>query len=75
MNANMGTAVITLTVNGERHAVAPGTTLEQLLDALRIAPANCTTAVNGQFVARAARVAHALRQGDAVTCFQAIVGG
>lgn len=33
------------------------------------------TAVNGQFVARHARAAHALQDGDTVLCFSPITGG
>jgi len=33
------------------------------------------TAVNGEFVARAARTAHALHDGDTVLCFSPITGG
>lgn len=33
------------------------------------------TAVNGQFVARAARASYALADGDAVLCFSPITGG
>ncbi len=33
------------------------------------------TAVNGDFVARSARNAHALKDGDSVLCFSPITGG
>lgn len=33
------------------------------------------TAVNGEFVARASRAAHALHDGDTVLCFSPITGG
>lgn len=33
------------------------------------------TAVNGEFVARAARADHALHNGDTVLCFSPITGG
>jgi sulfur carrier protein len=33
------------------------------------------TAVNGEFVARAARADHALHDGDTVLCFSPITGG
>jgi sulfur carrier protein len=38
-------------------------------------PASVATAVNGQFVARSARQAHRLSQGDTVLCFAPITGG
>lgn len=66
---------IDVKLNGERHRVERGTTLAQLLERADIAPPSCTTAVNGEFVPRNARTEHALQPDDAVTCFQAIVGG
>ena len=36
---------------------------------------NAATAVNGQFVPRAARACHVLRDGDTLLCFSAITGG
>jgi len=33
------------------------------------------TAVNGDFVARSARITHALKDGDSVLCFSPITGG
>jgi sulfur carrier protein len=38
-------------------------------------PSSVATAVNGCFVARAERLAHALSQGDTVLCFSPITGG
>ena len=52
-----------------------GSTLEALLQARDLDPMTHATAVNGQFVPRDARAAHALQDGDTVMCFQAIVGG
>jgi sulfur carrier protein len=56
-----------------------GSTLADAV-ALLLAPsgrdaASVATAVNGTFVARSARQAHFLSQGDAVLCFSPITGG
>ena len=64
-----------ITVNGEPRELPDGCSLEALLRALELPPDSQATAVNGEFVARAARPTQPLRDGDAVTCFQAIVGG
>jgi sulfur carrier protein len=63
-------------LNGQGRDVPDGCTLDELLareaDVVRDAIA---TAVNGEFVARTARATCALKDGDAVTCFQPITGG
>jgi sulfur carrier protein len=64
-----------VTVNGEPHELPEGSTLEALLRALDLPQEAQATAVNGEFVPRASRAAQALRDRDAVTCFQPIVGG
>lgn len=64
-----------ITVNGEPRAVAQGDTLADLVAALGQPPQSLATAVNGEFVARAARAATQLRDGDAVFTFQPITGG
>jgi sulfur carrier protein len=64
-----------VTVNDEPHELPEGSTLEALLRALDLPQDAQATAVNGDFVPRASRAAQALRDGDAVTCFQPIVGG
>jgi sulfur carrier protein len=66
---------INVSVNGARHAALAGATLADLLGALGHAPERFATAVNGEFVARDKRGGHVLRDGDQVSCFQAIVGG
>lgn len=66
---------VSISVNGAERHVAPGTTLAGLLDGLGHAPASVATAVNGNFVPRAARAQHPLQPGDQVTCFEPIVGG
>lgn len=62
-------------LDGKPHRVAQGCSLQQLLDELGLQPADATTAVNGQFVPRAARQGHPLQPGDSVLLFRAIVGG
>ena len=72
-------STITITLNGQAHAVAVGTTLEQ---ALRLVAPDAdgasmpvATAVNGRHVARPARAGHVLNDQDAVTTFEPITGG
>lgn len=62
-------------LNGRAHDVPEGAALADLLAALGIDPAAVATAVNGHFVARERRPAHALQPGDEITCIQPIVGG
>ena len=64
-----------ITVNGEPRAIAATTTLADLVAALGEPPASLATAVNGNFVPRAARATVQLRDGDAVFTFQPITGG
>ena len=64
-----------VSLNGETLALPAGSTLDALLQARDLDPMTHATAVNGQFVPRDARAAHALQEGDTVMCFQAIVGG
>jgi sulfur carrier protein len=66
---------IHLTFNGEAVAVDAGCRLDQLLQQRGLEPKAQATAVNGEFVARAWRANHTLKDGDAVLCFQPIVGG
>ena len=64
-----------ITLNGEARTVADGETLADLVAALGQPPQSLATAVNGEFVARAARATTQLREGDAVFTFQPITGG
>jgi sulfur carrier protein len=64
-----------ITLNGEPRTVADGETLADLVAALGQPPQALATAVNGEFVARAARAETRLREGDAVFTFQPITGG
>ena len=66
----------TVTLNGEpRRLEGAAPTLADLVAALGQAPQALATAVNGDFVAREARAARVLREGDAVFTFQPITGG
>ena len=73
MNMNT-TTQITIQLDGQPHRVPAGTTLADLVAALGHEPQAVSTAVNGEFVARAARQ-RVLAEGDAVLLFQPIVGG
>ncbi len=68
---------MTVDLNGQPLRVSRNTRLDTLLSrhAASVDPARCATAVNGRFVPRTARAATPLSEGDAVTTFQAIVGG
>ncbi|HMN57858.1 MAG: sulfur carrier protein ThiS [Burkholderiales bacterium] len=75
MSPSPSTSTVTIQVDGHARDVAPGTTLAQLVEALGHAPQAVSTAVNAEFVARAARGDRVLRAGDQVLLFQPIVGG
>jgi sulfur carrier protein len=62
-------------LDGRPHTLATPCTLAELVHGLGHAPEVVGTAVNGAFVARAARTQHRLRDGDAIVLFQPIVGG
>lgn len=68
-------AAFMVIVDNEAKEVDAGTTLADLVAQLGHGPADVATAVNGQFISRAARSGCALKPGDAVTLFQPIVGG
>lgn len=67
--------ILTIRLDGHDRAVPAGTTLAALVIALGHEPLAVTTAVNAEFVPRAARDSRLLRSGDAVLFFQPIVGG
>lgn len=69
------TDLVAITVNGERRELASGTSLADLVASLDQPPQALATAVNGDFVAREARAARMLCDGDAVFTFQPITGG
>ena len=62
-------------VNGQVHTLCVPRTLAELIGELGHAPDSVATALNGEFVARSQRSERVLRDGDRVTCFQAITGG
>ena len=66
---------VQITLNGEPRALEGAQTLADLVAALGQPPQSLATAVNGEFVPRAAREAVHLREGDAVFTFQPITGG
>lgn len=73
---SMNTATqITIRLDGKPHPLAAGTTLAQLVEALGHGEQAVSTAVNGEFVARAQRSVRRLADGDLVLLFQPIVGG
>ena len=69
-----GAAMLRVRVDGQERCVPAGTTLEQVLAEAGDAAA-FSTAVNGEFVARAARAARVLADGDEVLLFRPITGG
>ena len=62
-------------INGQPQPWSPGLTLAELLQRRGDEPKAVATALNGQFVPRSARMHTALQAGDALTIFEAIVGG
>ncbi len=67
--------MLDIVVNGQARTVVAFSTLADLIGELGHAPEGIATALNGEFIARSRRAACVLRDGDSVTCFQAIVGG
>ena len=67
--------IVRVHLDGLPYEVAAHTTLADLLANLGHAPEAVGTAVNGAFVARAARTLRTLHEGDAIVLFQPIVGG
>lgn len=66
---------LSILLDEQVHPLPGPCTLAELVERLGHAPAAVATAVNGRFVARAARPATALAEGDRVSLFQPIVGG
>ncbi len=66
---------VTVHVNGAGVSLDAACSLGDLLRQLGHAPHAVATAINGDFVPRAARDTTPLRSGDVVTFFQPIVGG
>ena len=65
---------VTIQLDGHAREVPTGSTLAQLVAALGHEEKAVSTAVNGDFVARASRH-YVLKKSDAVLLFQPIVGG
>jgi sulfur carrier protein len=72
-------APLRVSLNGDATTLTAGSTLADLLAGHAASagqsPESYASAVNGQFVPRGRRAATMLAEGDAVTLFQAIVGG
>ena len=66
---------IAIALDGQPRFVPEGTVLADVVAALGHAPQAVSTAVNAEFVARAARQNRVLQAGDQVLLFQPIVGG
>lgn len=66
---------IHITLNGETRQVPAGGSLADLFSSSELPAKAFASAVNGEFVARDARAATPLAEGDAVFTFQAITGG
>lgn len=62
-------------LNGTSVSFSPGVTLATVVAGQDCDPLSIATAVNGAFVARQARQAHALADGDIVQFFSPMVGG
>ncbi|MFJ9866357.1 sulfur carrier protein ThiS [Streptomyces sp. NPDC101165] len=66
---------VTISVNGARHEVAPGTALDALVKTLTVAPSGVAAAVNETVVPRAQWPTTALAEGDRVEVLTAVQGG
>ncbi|MES4888459.1 sulfur carrier protein ThiS [Streptomyces sp. NPDC096012] len=69
------TLSVTISVNGERRDIAPGTALDSLVRALTPAPSGVAAAVNETVVPRARWADTALAEGDRVEVLTAVQGG
>ncbi|MER6912969.1 sulfur carrier protein ThiS [Streptomyces sp. NPDC000594] len=70
-----GTAVVEISVNGERRALAPGTTLDTLVTQLTPATSGVAAAVNETVVPRGSWGRTPLGAGDRVEVLTAVQGG
>ncbi|MEV0437470.1 sulfur carrier protein ThiS [Streptomyces spectabilis] len=68
-------AVSAISVNGEAHDVAAGTTLDAVVAELTAAPSGVAAALNETVVPRAQWATTALRDGDRVEVLTAVQGG
>ncbi|MEU6085956.1 sulfur carrier protein ThiS [Streptomyces sp. NPDC047085] len=69
------TLSVTISVNGERREVAPGTALDSLVKTLTAAPSGVAAAVNETVVPRTQWATTALTEGDRVEVLTAVQGG
>jgi sulfur carrier protein len=75
--ADEGPPVISVTVNGDEHALAPGTTVEQLLASLGVRGEGrgVAVALGGEVVPRSAWTETELETGALVEVVTAVQGG
>jgi sulfur carrier protein len=66
---------ISISVNGERRKIAPGTALEAVVRSLAPSPSGVAAAVNETVVPRARWAATALAEGDRIEVLTAVQGG
>lgn len=68
-------AQVTVSVNGERRGVEPGTALDALVRSLTAAPSGVAAALNETVVPRAQWPSTPLAEGDRVEILTAVQGG
>ncbi|MER7186077.1 sulfur carrier protein ThiS [Streptomyces hyaluromycini] len=68
-------APVTISVNGERREIAPGTALDTLVRSLTAAPSGVAAAVNETVVPRGQWASTGLAEGDRVEVLTAVQGG
>ncbi|MEU2925372.1 sulfur carrier protein ThiS [Streptomyces sp. NPDC007251] len=66
---------MSISVNGERREIAPGTALEAVVRSLAPSPSGVAAAVNETVVPRARWAATALAEGDRIEVLTAVQGG
>ncbi|MFF7471597.1 sulfur carrier protein ThiS [Streptomyces sp. NPDC008092] len=66
---------VTISVNGERREIAPGTALDSLVRSLTPAPSGVAAAVNETVVPRGQWATTGLAEGDRVEVLTAVQGG
>ncbi len=75
MNMPVMNAPVTISVNGERREIAPGTALDTLVRSLTAAPSGVAAAVNETVVPRGQWASTGLAEGDRVEVLTAVQGG
>ncbi|WP_217544604.1 sulfur carrier protein ThiS [Streptomyces sp. GbtcB6] len=75
MNTPVTNIPVTISVNGERREIAPGTALDTLVRSLTAAPAGVAAAVNETVVPRGQWASTGLAEGDRVEVLTAVQGG